>query len=157
MFLAVGGVLLGYSRYWRHYAHRIEGRIVGVDKRDAFYFPIYHYVLGGKDYQVTSNTSYSAAPDMQPGRVVPLMVLPDKPETATPTNSYVVEIVAATFIMGSLIGFVVISTAFGGATRLTMFALAALVGRWAFQLAWNFRVEQNRGSFRTKPKTFPLS
>ena len=119
-----------------------------MDKRDGFYFPIYHYVLNGKDYQVTSNTSSSAASDLQPGRAVPLMVLPDKPETATPTNSYVVEIVAVTFIVGSLIGFVVISTTLGGVTRLTMFALAALVGRWAFQLAWNFR---------TKPKTLPLS
>ena len=136
-FLTIGGLLLGYGRYLRHHALRIEGRIVDMAKKDAYYYPVYRYMMNGKEQQAQSNVGCGSPSSLEIGKTVPLLVFPNQPETAMRANGYLLEVLAGSFIVGAVVALVIASQAFGGFTKLTMFALATALCRWTFQLAWN--------------------
>ena len=142
VFLTIGGLLLGYCCYRRHHALRLEGRIVNVAKKGAYYYPVYRYMMNGKEQQAQSNVGYGSSSSKEIGRAVPLLVFPSQPEAATPANGYLLEVLAGSFIFGAVVACVVASQAYGGLTNLTMFALAAALCRWTFQLAWNMQARR---------------
>ncbi len=93
-FLGAGGLLLGYSLYWRVHAIRASGTIIGVLNENSGYFPVYRYQSpDGEWHEAKSDTGSSSPNGKQTGCVVPLMVSAHNPVEARPAGDYLLEII----------------------------------------------------------------
>ena len=92
--LGLGGLILGYSLYWRLHAPRVSGTIIGVIARDGMYTPVYRYASpDGEIHQAKSNTSSGAMRGKETGRVVPLLISPYDPSEAQEANGYLFDVI----------------------------------------------------------------
>ncbi|MDP9128297.1 MAG: DUF3592 domain-containing protein, partial [Pseudomonadota bacterium] len=92
--LALGGLALGNGLYWRLYADRVAGRIVGARQNGSSYYPVYRYALtSGQTIEATSDTGSSRPPEPGIDKDLSLMVFRTAPGVTRPTHSYLLEII----------------------------------------------------------------
>lgn len=96
----IGVGILGNGLYWRLKAERVEATIVGIRKKDIYYYPVYRYMLkNGEQRESTSSTGTNSMRGMETGKTVRLMVFPDKPEEARPAAS-ILYLILGLFFLG---------------------------------------------------------
>lgn len=126
--LGIGGLLLGYSVYWRVHAIRTTGTIVGVLNQNAAYFPVYRYQLpDGQFREAKSDSGSGSIRGKETGRVVPLMISAHNPNEAREAGDHLFVVIGLVFFVpGVWLGYTAV-TAFP-VTRMTWFmGLAFLV------------------------------
>lgn len=96
------GVFLGANRwYWRLFARRVKGVVVGVRApRKYLYYPVFRYRLttSGKWLQGTADTGALPNPDLVTGRKTRLLVFKKFPERVAEAETHVVEILGILFL-----------------------------------------------------------
>src|SRR5579871_6136728 len=90
--LAIGGLILGDSLYWRLYALRVTGTVIGVVPNGNTYTPVYRYTgPDGRSHEARSNSGSSSVKGKETGRVVHLMVAPHNPGLACESGAYLFD------------------------------------------------------------------
>jgi hypothetical protein len=81
VFMAVGGLLLGYEIRTRVRGRRVTGTVVGVrEKKPNVYHSVYRYTLpSGEEVEATSNTGSGLTRGRETGRRVQLFTFADRP------------------------------------------------------------------------------
>jgi len=100
--LGIGGLLLGYSLYWRMHALRATGTIIGVTGANGMYTPVYRYTLNGETHEAKSDMSSGWIKGKETGRVVPLLISAHNPTEARTRNDYWLELVGLVIIVPGL-------------------------------------------------------
>ncbi len=101
--LGIGGLILGYSLYWRVHAVPATGTIIGVIGKDNMYTPVYRYTLpNGETHEAKSDMSSGWIKGKDTGRVVPLLVSAHNPTEARTRNNYSLELISLVFIAPGL-------------------------------------------------------
>jgi hypothetical protein len=102
--LGIGGLILGYSLYWRMHAVPAMGTIIGVVGKDKMYTPVYRYTLpNGETHEAKSDMSSGWTKGKETGRVVPLLVSAHNPTEARTRNNYALELMSLVFIVPGLL------------------------------------------------------
>jgi hypothetical protein len=122
--VALGGLLLGNWLYFRLRAEKVDGQIIGVRQRGTSYFPVYRYTLAsGQSHEGNSTSGSSDPTPMTTGKIVPLLVMTDKPETAQEANNYLFNIVGTVLLALGIFLFYIALSAYP-VTKMTWVALA---------------------------------
>ena len=105
--LALGGLVLGNSIYWRIHAFRASGTIIGVVDQNGTYAPVYRYVQpDGQTREAKSDTSSSSMRGKETGRVVPLMISAHDPGQARVADNYLFDLIGILLILpGVVLGY----------------------------------------------------
>jgi len=98
--LAIGGLILGDSLYWRLYALRVTGTVIGVVPNGNTYTPVYRYTgPDGRSHEARSNSGSSSVKGKETGRVVHLMVAPHNPGLACESGAYLFYAIGTAFLV----------------------------------------------------------
>jgi hypothetical protein len=117
----IGAGILGNGLYWRLRAERVEATIIGIRKKDIYYYPVYRYMLkNGETRESTSSTGIGSMRGMETGRTVRLMVFPDKSDEARSAGS-IIYLVAGLFFLAPGILFL----------KLALFSYPLTIFSWA--------------------------
>ncbi len=101
--LGIGGLLLGYSLYWRVHAMRVSGTIIGVLSENSSWFPVYRYQSPDGDWhEAKSDSGSSSSRGKETGRVVPLMISAHNPCEAREAGDYLFDIFGFAFLIPGL-------------------------------------------------------
>lgn len=128
------GLFLCSNRlYWRLFARRVRGAVVGVRApRKYLYYPVFRYRLTptGKWLQGTADTGALPNPDLVTGRKATLLVFKKFPDRVADAEGHVLEVAGMLFLAlgGTGIG---IGMTFWPVTRMT-WVIVVLIG--LFQL-----------------------
>src|SRR5258705_4366248 len=105
--LGLGGLLLGDSLYWRVYAIRASGTVIGVIAKNSMYKRVYRYALpDGQTHEAKTDIGRSWLRGSETGRSIPLLISSHNPANAREANSYLFEIAGIVIIVpGALLGY----------------------------------------------------
>jgi Protein of unknown function (DUF3592) len=123
------GVFLCANRlYWRLWARRVKGVVVGVRApRKYLYYPVFRYRLTptGKWLQATADSGSLPNPDLVTGRKARLLVFKKFPDRVAEADTHVLEVLGALFLAlgGTGIG---IAMGFWPVTRMTWVTVAVI-------------------------------
>lgn len=126
--LGIGGLILGYSVYWRVHAIRAAGTIIGVLNQSGAYVPVYRYKSpDGQFHEAKSDTGSGSIRGKETGRTVPLMISAHNPNEAREAGNHLLDIIGVVVcVPGVWLGYTAL-TAFP-ITRMTWFmGLAFLI------------------------------
>ena len=102
--LGLGGLLLGHWLYYRWRGEKVAGCIIGIKQRGAYYHPVYRYTLAsGKSYEAGSDTGSNDPSGMQTGKIVPLRVMPDQPESVHEARNYFLNAVGLFLVVTGIV------------------------------------------------------
>jgi hypothetical protein len=99
-FAGLGTWLCGNRLYWRLFAKRVKGSVVGVRAPGKLlYYAVYRYKLpsSGKWLEATSDTGALPNPDLATGRKVRLLVFKKYPDRVADAESHVLELLGSFF------------------------------------------------------------
>ena len=92
----LGALLVGNAIYWRLHAVRVQGEVIGVRQRGNILNAVYRYTLpSGQTCEATSIEGSDSTRGKQTGEVVPLMVIPEKPDEVEEARHYIFTAVGA--------------------------------------------------------------
>jgi len=98
--LGLGGLVLGYSLYWRVHAIHASGTVIGVGASGGMYTRVYRYTLpDGQTHEAKSDTSRGWLRGSETGRVVPLLISAHNPTQAREAHSYLLEIIGIVLLV----------------------------------------------------------
>jgi hypothetical protein len=132
--IAIGGVIFASALYSRLHDLRAEGSIIGVihtksSKGGDVYTPVYRYTLpDGSTHEAKSGISSGLTRGKETGRIVPLLVSPDRPSQAREAGSYVFDVIGVVFFLPGILFAYVAFTAYP-VTKMT-WAMGALLLLW---------------------------
>jgi hypothetical protein len=111
VFLAIGGLLLGNSLYWRLHAQRVTGTVVGVLPNGKVYVTVYRYTgPDGRSHEAKSDSGSSWGKGKETGRVVRLMIAPHNPELACEADSHVFDLIGIVILApGVLLAYIALT------------------------------------------------
>jgi len=90
----LGGLFVGNAVYWRLHAVRVEGRVIGVRQNGNCFNAVYRYTLpSGQSCEGTSNEGSSSVRGKETGKVVPLLVIPEKPNQVLEARTHTFTII----------------------------------------------------------------
>jgi hypothetical protein len=109
--LAIGGLMLGNSMYWRLHALRAPGTVIGVIASGVTYTPVYRYTLAdGQSHVAKSDTGSGWVRGKETGRVVPLMISAHNPTQAREASSYLLDLIGIVFVVpGIVFGYIALT------------------------------------------------
>jgi len=99
-FAGLGTWLCGNRLYWRLWAKRVKGSVVGVRAPGKLlYYAVYRYKLpsSGKWMEATSDTGALPNPDLATGRKVRLLVFKKYPDRVADAESHILELLGSFF------------------------------------------------------------
>lgn len=95
----LGALLVGHAVYWRLHAVRVQGEVIGVRQRGNIFNAVYRYTLpSGQTCEATSLEGSDSTRDKQTGAVMPLLVIPDKPDEVQEARHHVFTVIGATLL-----------------------------------------------------------
>jgi hypothetical protein len=102
LFLLLLGVAILYSiAYWRLHAQRVEGVIIGIRRRGAYFHNVYRYALpGGELREATSVQGSGSLKGRTTGRRLEIRVRADHPGEAREASSPVMWALALGLVLG---------------------------------------------------------
>jgi hypothetical protein len=90
----LGGLFVGNAVYWRLHAVRVEGRVIGVRQGGNCFNAVYRYTLpSGQSCEGTSNEGSSSVRGKETGTLVPLLVIPEKPDQVLEARTHIFTII----------------------------------------------------------------
>lgn len=90
----LGGLFVGNAVYWRLHAVRVEGRVIGVRQGGNCFNAVYRYTLpSGQSCDGTSNEGSSSVRGKETGTLVPLLVIPEKPDQVLEARTHIFTII----------------------------------------------------------------
>ncbi len=100
----IGALLVGNAIYWRLHALRVEGEVIGVRRSGNSFTSVYRYASpGGQTCEATSLEGSSRMRGRETGRVVPLWVMPGKPNEVQEVGNHLFSIIGAALLaMGAV-------------------------------------------------------
>jgi hypothetical protein len=144
LFGGLGIWLCGNRLYWRLWARRVKGTVVGVRAPGKLlYYAVYRYKLpSGKWMEATSDTGALPNPALATGRKVRLLVFKRHPDRVADAESHVLELLGGVFFA---IGAACVSVALTAwpATPLTWILVSAdgVLVLYVLQRSWPRRSE----------------
>ncbi|MDD9900215.1 MAG: DUF3592 domain-containing protein [Alphaproteobacteria bacterium] len=105
--LLLGGALFGNAVYWRTKAQRVEGTIIGIRKKGQYHYNVYSYIMPttGETVEATASSGSTSLNGRETGRMVELMVFPDRPDDVNASGSYILSIIGLFLLgMGAVFG-----------------------------------------------------
>lgn len=130
--LLIGGLILGDALNWRLCATRVEGRVLGVRRKGSCFYTVFEYTLpDGRRIEATADSGSSITSGRETGRLLKLMVFPDKPSRARDAGSYMGGIIGTVLAAPGvfLIWVALMQSGFGWLTVLFILAALALQAR----------------------------
>jgi Protein of unknown function (DUF3592) len=102
LFLFLLGAAILYSiAYWRRHGQRVEGVIIGIRRRGAYFHSVYRYALpGGESREATSVQGSSSLKGRTTGRRLEIRVMADHPGEAREAAGAVTWALALALILG---------------------------------------------------------
>jgi len=89
-----GGLFVGNAVYWRLHAVRVEGQVIGVRQKGNSFNAVYRYTLpSGQSCEGTSNEGSSSVRGKETGTLVPLLVIPEKPNQVLEARTHIFTII----------------------------------------------------------------
>ncbi|MEZ0224960.1 MAG: DUF3592 domain-containing protein [Alphaproteobacteria bacterium] len=142
----IGAGILSNGLYWRLKAERVEATIIGIRKKDIYYYPVYRYTLqNGETRDSTSSTGTNSMRGMETGKTLRLMVFPDKPEEARPAAS-ILYLIVGLFFLGPGILFLKIALFSYPLTGFSYAMLGVLVLMAALKFSKHIIPKEQRGT-----------
>jgi hypothetical protein len=94
IFWGLGGLLVGNAIYWRRHAVRVQGEVIGVRRNGNCLNAVYRYVSpSGETLEATSLEGSSSVRGKETGSMVPLWVIPEKPNEVQEAGNHVFTVV----------------------------------------------------------------
>lgn len=94
IFWGLGGLLVGNAIYWRRHAVRLQGEVIGVRRNGNCLNSVYRYRSpSGETLEATSLEGSSSVRGKETGRMVPLWVIPEKPNEVQEAGNHVFTVV----------------------------------------------------------------
>lgn len=94
IFWGLGGLLVGNAIYWRRHAVRVQGEVIGVRRDGNCLNAVYRYVSPtGETLEATSLEGSSSVRGKETGRMVPLWVIPEKPNEVQEAGNHAFTVV----------------------------------------------------------------
>jgi Protein of unknown function (DUF3592) len=114
--LACGGLgtlLVGHAVYFRLHAVRVLGEVIGVRQHGNIFNAVYRYTLpSGQTCEATSLEGSGSTRDKQTGAVVPLLVIPEKPDEVQEARHHVFTVIGVALLAACAGLFYYAATAF---------------------------------------------
>lgn len=86
----LGALLVGDAVYWRLHAVRVQGQVIGVRQSGNILNAVYRYTLpSGQACEATSLEGSDSTRGKQTGEIVPLLVIPEKPDEVQEARHHV--------------------------------------------------------------------
>ncbi len=100
----LGGLLVGNAVYWRLHAVRVQGQVVGVRRNGNCLNAVYRYDSpSGEPIEATSLEGSSSVGGKETGTLVPLWVIPEKPQEVQEAGSHIFTVVGVV-LLGAGVG-----------------------------------------------------
>ncbi|MBV8877521.1 MAG: DUF3592 domain-containing protein [Gammaproteobacteria bacterium] len=94
VFCGLGTLLVGDALYWRLHAVRVQGEVIGVRRNGNSLNSVYRYTsAAGATLEATSLEGSSSVHGRETGRLVPLWVIPEKPNEVQEAGNHVFTVV----------------------------------------------------------------
>jgi len=160
LFGGLGTWLCGNRLYWRLFARRVKGSVVGVRAPGKLlYYAVYRYKLpsSGKWLEATSDTGALPNPDLETGRKVRLLVFKKYPDRVADAESHVLELLGGVlFAVGAAC--VGVALTVWPATPLTWILVSAdaVFVLYLLQRSWPRRSEPPFASLSRKARPVQL-
>lgn len=95
----LGALLVGNAVYWRLHAVRVQGQVIGVRQCGNMLNAVYRYTLpSGQTCEATSLEGSDSTRGKQTGELVPLLVVPEKPDEVQEARNHVFTVVGAVLL-----------------------------------------------------------
>jgi len=95
----LGALLVGHAVYWRLHAARVQGQVIGVRQCGNMLNAVYRYTLpSGETCEATSLEGSDSTRGKQTGAVVPLLVIPQKPDEVQEARHHVFTVIGAALL-----------------------------------------------------------
>ena len=90
----LGGLFVGNAVYWRLHAVRVEGQVIGARQNGSCFNAVYRYTLpSGQSCEGTSNEGSSSVRGKETGTLVPLLVIPEKPNQVLEARTHIFTVI----------------------------------------------------------------
>ena len=102
LLLGAGVLLFGNRLYWRLFAKRVRGNVVGVRApRKYFYYPVYRYKVTptSRWQEATADVGWLPNPELVTGYKARLLVFRKFPDRVANAGSYVLETIGTVFFV----------------------------------------------------------
>ena len=129
LLLGLGVLLFANRLYWRLFAKRVKGNVVGVRApRKYFYYPVYRYKVTptSKWLEATADVGWLPNPDLVTGHKVRLLVFRKFPDRVADASNYLLEIVGSVFFVSGGAG-IAAACVFWPVTPLTWVVLGVIL------------------------------
>jgi hypothetical protein len=95
----LGALLVGHAVYWRLHAVRVQGQVIGVRQSGNVFNAVYRYNLpSGQTCEATSLEGSDSTRDKQTGTVVPLLVIPEKPDEVQEARHHLFTVIGVALL-----------------------------------------------------------
>ena len=95
----LGTLLVGHAVYWRLHAVRVQGEVIGVRQCGNIFNAVYRYTLpSGQTCEATSLEGSDNTRGKQTGAIVPLLVIPEKPDEVQEARHYVFTVIGVALL-----------------------------------------------------------
>lgn len=95
----LGALLVGSAVYWRLHAVRVQGQVIGVRQSGNTFNAVYRYTLpSGQTCEGTSLEGSDSIRGKQTGAVVPLLVVPEKPDEVQEARNHVFTVIGVALL-----------------------------------------------------------
>ncbi len=95
----LGALLVGNAIYWRLHAVRVQGEVIGVRRNGNSFTSVYRYDSpAGQTVEATSLEGSSSVRGRETGRLVPLWVIPEKPNEVQERNNHLFTVLGVAIL-----------------------------------------------------------
>jgi hypothetical protein len=99
IFWGLGGLLVGNAVYWRRHAVRVQGEVIGVRREGNCLNAVYRYLSpSGETLEATSLEGSSSMRGKETGTMVPLWVIPEKPNEVQEAGNHIFTIIGVVLL-----------------------------------------------------------
>jgi hypothetical protein len=99
VFFGLGTLLVGDALHWRLHAERVQGEVIGVRRNGNSLNSVYRYTsAAGATVEATSLEGSSSVHGRETGRLVPLWVMPEKPNEVQEAGNHVFTVVGVALL-----------------------------------------------------------
>jgi hypothetical protein len=148
IFWGLGGLLVGNAIYWRRHAVSVQGEVIGVRRNGNCLNAVYRYVSpSGETFEATSLEGSSSLRGKETGRMVPLRVIPEKPNEVQEAANHLFTVVGVMMLAAGVGLFWVGATAWRTGPMTWVVASLAVV----------HLLQRVRGIIAPKDKALPRS
>jgi hypothetical protein len=148
IFWGLGGLLVGNAIYWRRHAVCVQGQVIGVRRDGNCLNAVYRYVSpSGETLEATSLEGSSSVRGKETGTMVPLRVIPEKPNEVQEAGNPVFTVVGVALLGAGVVLFWVGVTAWRTGPMTWVVASLAVV----------HLLQKVRGIIAPKDKALPRS